>query len=52
VGPLPAQVIALYGALAPEGAKRSISEVQSVHPGLQKWAGQAELAGGGAQDRV
>jgi uncharacterized protein involved in exopolysaccharide biosynthesis len=49
VGPLSAQVIAAYGVLAPEGAKRSMAEVQSVHPGLQKWAGQGDNADGHAR---
>lgn len=39
-GALPAAVIGSYGALAPEGAKRALSEVVRLHPGLRRWASE------------
>lgn len=37
VGPLQAQAIGFYGALAPVGARRSINDVGRVLPGLRQW---------------
>ena len=37
VGPLSAQLIGTYAALAPEGEKRALAEVDRIHPGLLRW---------------
>jgi len=47
-GPLPAPVIAAYGALAPDAVRRSIAEVERVHAGLKVWVGQNGSAEGHA----
>jgi integrase len=47
-GPLPASVITAYGALAPDGVRRSIAEVERVHSGLKVWVGQMKSAEGNA----
>jgi hypothetical protein len=49
-GPLPASVIAAYGALAPDAVRRSIMEVERVHSGLKVWVKQMKSAEGKAHD--